>query len=107
MLGTGPPRHCGLILAGVRDFFVLQMSELALGSHPTFIQCVMEAVFMGLKWLICKGDHSPPSLVEVKVTGAVTPLPPHAFMVCTHIDSPLYYIWLVVCCQCISYREPI
>jgi len=48
MLGAGPPRHCGLILAEVRDFSVLHMSELAQGVHPTSIQCVMEAFFMGV-----------------------------------------------------------
>jgi hypothetical protein len=49
VLGAGPPRHCGFILAEVRDFSVLQMSELAQGAHPTSIQCVMEAIFMGVE----------------------------------------------------------
>lgn len=62
---------------------------------------------MGVKWLICKGDHyTPQSHVEVKVRGAVT-APIHAFVVCTEVDLPLYCIWFDVCCQCISYREPI
>jgi hypothetical protein len=75
MLGAGPPRHCGLILAQVRDFSVLQSVQTCCGAHTTFIQCVKEAVFIGVKWLICEGDHSSPSCVKVKVTGAVTPLP--------------------------------
>jgi len=83
MLGAGPPRHWRLILAEVRDFCVRQMSELALGAHPTLIQCLMGAVFRGVKWLICKGDHSPPSCIEVKVRGAVTPLP-HMLLWCAH-----------------------
>jgi len=94
MLGAGSSRHCGLILAEVRDFSVLQISELALGAHPTFIQRVMEAVFMGVKWLIYKGDHSPPSRVEVKVRGAVTPLP-HMLLWCAHRFIFMLYL---TCC---------
>jgi hypothetical protein len=43
----------------------------------------MEAVFMGVKWLICESDLSPPSRVEVKVRGAVTLLP-HMLLWCAH-----------------------
>jgi hypothetical protein len=75
MLGTGLSRHCGLILAQVRDFSVLQSVHTVSGAHIAFIQCVKKAVFIGVKCLIGEGDHSPPSCVEVKVRGAVTPLP--------------------------------
>jgi hypothetical protein len=61
-------------------------SKLALGpTQPSF--SVLKAVIMGVKWLMCEGDHSPPSRVEVKVRGYVTLLS-HMLLQCA--DGYIY-----------------
>jgi hypothetical protein len=34
----------------------------------------------GVKWPESEADHSPPSSAEIKMCGAIHPLPPYAFM---------------------------
>lgn len=91
-LWAGKPRRHGLIPAGARDFSLFQRVYSGSGAHPTFIQCVLEALFLGVKWLKCEGGRLPPSNVQVKVSGAVT-LFPYILPCCAEGHIYLYIIF--------------
>jgi hypothetical protein len=57
------------------------MSRPALGPIQPPIQWVPGALSLGVKWLGCEADHSPPSSAEVKTAWSYTYTPEYAFMV--------------------------
>jgi hypothetical protein len=57
---------------GARDFF---SSRPVLGPTQPPIQWVPGALFTGVKRPEREADHLPPSSVEIKKGGAITPLP--------------------------------
>jgi hypothetical protein len=57
-------------------FLFTIMSRLALGPTQPPIQCIPGALSLGVKWLGCEADHSPPSSAEVKNAWGCTPIPP-------------------------------
>jgi hypothetical protein len=58
----------------VGDFFSTA-SRPALGSAQPPVQWVTGALFLGVKRLGREADYSPPSIAEVKMCGAISPLP--------------------------------
>jgi hypothetical protein len=65
----------GLISIRGKVFLSYITSRLGLGPAQPPVQWILEAVFLGVKQLGCKADHSPPRSAEVKNDGAVCPLP--------------------------------
>jgi len=53
----------------------------------SLIHWVPGALSLGLKWLCCEIDHSPPSNAKVRMHGAVPPLPQYAFIAWCSIKS--------------------
>jgi hypothetical protein len=60
---------------GQEIFLFSTVFRLALGPTQLPIQWALGAFSLGVKWLGCEADHSPPSSAEVKNGGAVPPLP--------------------------------
>jgi hypothetical protein len=46
-------------------------SRLALVTTQLPVQWVLGALSLGVKWLVCEADHSPPSSTAVKEGGAM------------------------------------
>jgi hypothetical protein len=78
--------------------FLFTASRMALGPTQPPIQWVPGALSLGVKWLGCEADHSPPSSTEVKNVWSYTSTPQYVFMVwclVKHRDSFTYILHLV------------
>ena len=40
--------------------------KLSLGLIPSSVQCILASLFLGIKWMGCEADESPPSSAQVK-----------------------------------------
>jgi hypothetical protein len=66
----------GSILVGAKNFLYSTMSRLAVGPTQPLIQWELGGTSLGVKWLGCKSDRSPPSSAKAKNGGDVPPLSP-------------------------------
>jgi hypothetical protein len=57
------------------QIIILYSTETKLAVEPSQhpIQWVQWVHFLGVKWLVCEADHSPPSSIYVKNGGAIPP----------------------------------
>jgi hypothetical protein len=77
-------------------FLFATASESAMGPTQRPIQWVPRVLSLGLKRPEREAEHSPPSSADVKVRGAILPLPQYVFMVWylfKHKDNLDFYLY--------------
>jgi hypothetical protein len=76
--------------AGAKDFSSSLCVQTGSGANPASCTVGTGGPFPGAKSRPgCEADHSPPSSVEIEYEGAISPLPPSAFMAC----SGTVFLW--------------
>jgi hypothetical protein len=65
---------------GLGIFLFTTASRTALGPTQPPIQWVPGELSLGVKWLGCEADHSPPSSAEVEYVWSYTSTPHYIFM---------------------------
>jgi len=60
--------------------FVLHSGDWLWGPHSLLSNGYWWFFPLGVKWLVCEADHSPPSNAEVKYEQSYTSTAPYAFM---------------------------
>jgi hypothetical protein len=87
LLVKGPILHRGFLginyselMNSLGIFLFTTASRTALGPTQLPIQWVPGALFLGVKGAGRESHHPPPSRAEVKMTGAIPPLPQYVFM---------------------------
>jgi hypothetical protein len=106
----------GLLLFGFSHLnlvciFLFQASRTALGPTQPPIQWVPGALSLGVKRLGREADHSPPSSAGgQRMSGAIPPLPQHAFMAWCSVKKAQKQLYLYLyhfLISCVLYVPPI
>jgi len=90
------------------DISFLLYEVVSLSLYPVFVFVIMSdcdayrgihALPLDVKWLECRGDHSPPSNVRVTMCEILFPYPLSAFMTCC-LGTGMFYLSLPVDMWC-------
>jgi hypothetical protein len=68
------------VLIGAGNFSPHDHTHTGSGVHPASYPMGTRVLSLGVKQLSCEADHSPPSSTEIRMCGAIPPLPKYAFM---------------------------
>jgi hypothetical protein len=71
-------------MAGTRDYTLVQVSRLSLGPIYPPVPLVMGGSLMHI------GDHSPPTVLMLRMSGTIPVLPPYAILVYTDYQASEY-----------------
>jgi hypothetical protein len=80
VLLVGCLRNCSIISnGGPRDFSLFQVSRPALGPTQLPVEWVVGPVTLGMKWLGCIANHSPPFSAKFKNGGVICLMSIHLY----------------------------
>lgn len=95
-LHAGQLRNCDVIPSWSKRSFSSPKSLEWLSVPPSLLYSGFQMHFLGVQWLGCETDHSPPSNLKAGNEWGYTSTSPYAFMVCTGTTSCLCTLHLSV-----------